>query len=190
MDHVGVLLTGKPIPVEETERCEFPMSLILLNLVTLLPAIIVACMASIFMDKIGHNRLLFVMVFAFLVYFFTQATAYKKLQEKYTISTACVTQLIETNEELSKTNEELSKTNEELSKTKEELSKTNEDTKEAFSKMTKARRLVLKVHTDSLAEHGLVKKELDETNEKLKKCTDHNDSLLVIIRGYKVLHSL
>jgi cell division protein FtsB len=183
MDHVGVLLTGKPIPVEETERCEFPMSLILLNLVTLLPAIIVACMASIFMDKIGHNRLLFVMVFAFLVYFFTQATAYKKLQEKYTISTACVTQLIETNEELSKTNEE-------LSKTKEELSKTNEDTKEAFSKMTKARRLVLKVHTDSLAEHGLVKKELDETNEKLKKCTDHNDSLLVIIKGYKVLHSL
>ncbi|KAJ1465601.1 hypothetical protein T484DRAFT_1864164 [Baffinella frigidus] len=240
MDHVGVLLTGKPIPVEETgpkikpemqldlvtltllpfmtvvacmqndqtdseiepevqndqtdseiepevqndqtdfeiesevqntrhpERCEFPMSLILLNLVTLLPAMIVACMASIFMDKIGHNRLLFVMVLAFLVYFFTQATAYKKLQESYTISTACVTQLIETTEELSKTNEELSKTNEELSKTNEELFKTNEELSktneelskmtaacnEELSKMTAARKFVLELYGASLAEHA------------------------------------
>ncbi|KAJ1464502.1 hypothetical protein T484DRAFT_1869039, partial [Baffinella frigidus] len=95
-------------------------------------------------------------------------------------------ELSKTNEELSKTNEELSKTNEELSKTNEELSKMTAARNEELSKMTAARKLVLEVYGASLVEHGLVKKELDETNEKLKKCTDHNDSLLVIIKSYKI----
>jgi peptidoglycan hydrolase CwlO-like protein len=165
-----------PIPVKEIEPGvqndqtdsewspkSFFKNIFLLILVTLLPAMFVACMASIFMDRIGHNRLLFVMVFAFLIYYFIQSVAYTKLHSQYIFSIDWVVQLLATKNELSRTNEELSRTNEELSRTNEELSRTNEELSKTSEELSKTNEELSRTNE----ELSKTSEELSRTNEEL-----------------------